>query len=171
MVTHAAHPRAAVLVDSLHLARTGGQPADLLRIPLGLLPYIQVCDAGSAAVSDDEPAYMAEARGGRLLPGHGCLPLELLVTTFRARPGGDGCQCRGHLRGPGPAVLAPGTRAPGVRRRGAITARWRRPLGRSLRAKFRDEHAEQDGCSADQLGDRWQLVSEPATAWRSLPPL
>ena len=69
VVTHAAHPRAAVLVDSLHLARTGGQPADLLRIPLGLLPYIQVCDAGSAAVSDDEPADMAEARGGRLLPG------------------------------------------------------------------------------------------------------
>jgi sugar phosphate isomerase/epimerase len=86
VVTRAAHPLGAVLVDSLHLTRTGGRPDDLALVPEGLLPYIQVCDSASAAACRDARAYMAEARGGRLLPGQGCLPVAALVNAFLARP-------------------------------------------------------------------------------------
>lgn len=86
VVALATHPLGAVLVDSLHLARTGGRPDELASVPEGLLPYIQVCDSASAAAHQDHAAYMAEARGGRLLPGQGCLPVASLVSAFLARP-------------------------------------------------------------------------------------
>jgi sugar phosphate isomerase/epimerase len=74
--------RGAVLVDALHLARTGGTPADVAGVDAGLLPYLQVCDAPSWPPADGDLA--AEARRRRLLPGHGALPLAALL---RAVPG------------------------------------------------------------------------------------
>ena len=64
-----------VLVDALHLERSGGTPQDLARIPAGQLAYVQLCDAGHEA-----PADLAdEARHHRLLPGDGALPLVALA--------------------------------------------------------------------------------------------
>ncbi len=74
-------PRLGVLVDSLHLARTGHHPADLAALDPHLLPYLQVCDA--PAVPDDSAptALLHEALHGRLLPGDGGLPLAALLAA------------------------------------------------------------------------------------------
>jgi hypothetical protein len=45
VVRAAARPNAGKLVDALHLARTGGVPADVLTAPAGLIRSAQLCDA------------------------------------------------------------------------------------------------------------------------------
>lgn len=73
---------AGVLVDTLHLARSGGAPADLGAVAASRLPYLQLADAGGAAPSD-LAGLRDEALHGRLLPGEGVLPL---VEVLRAVP-------------------------------------------------------------------------------------
>lgn len=67
-----------VIVDALHLQRSGGTPADLRAIPPGGLAYVQLCDAVAASPPDPR-ALAEEARHHRLLPGAGTLPLRELV--------------------------------------------------------------------------------------------
>jgi sugar phosphate isomerase/epimerase len=69
----------AVLVDSLHLARSGGTPADLVGIASHLLPYVQIADATAVPVDPSLTGLREEALHGRLLPGDGGLPLVELV--------------------------------------------------------------------------------------------
>ncbi len=77
-------PNGAVLVDTLHLARSGGSPDDLRRVPRRLLPYLQVADAPAEPPGLDREALRDEALHGRLLPGDGALPLD---ATLVAVPG------------------------------------------------------------------------------------
>lgn len=75
-----------VVVDALHLHRSGGRPADLRRIPPGRLAYVQLCDAVAVRPASAE-ALAGEARHHRLLPGDGALPLrELLAHLDPAVP-------------------------------------------------------------------------------------
>lgn len=70
-----------LLVDLLHLARTGGGPEDIARVENRLLHYTQICDAvrdGPASVEDRR----AEARTDRRLLGDGELPLASLLGAF-----------------------------------------------------------------------------------------
>ncbi|HEX3956531.1 MAG TPA: sugar phosphate isomerase/epimerase [Trebonia sp.] len=67
-----------VVVDALHLQRSGGVPADLRAIAPGRLAYVQLCDAVAASPPDAQ-ALAEEARHHRLLPGAGALPLRELV--------------------------------------------------------------------------------------------
>lgn len=85
IVRGAGHPAGAVLVDALHLRRSGGSPADLLDVPAELLPYGQLCDGPLDPVWPTDDQARAESRTGRLLPGHGEFPLAALV---RALPAG-----------------------------------------------------------------------------------
>ena len=78
----AARPNAGVLVDTLHLARSGGSPADLGAVDPALLPYLQLADAPTDAPPAD--GLYHEAVHGRLLPGDGGLPLP---EVLRAVPG------------------------------------------------------------------------------------
>jgi sugar phosphate isomerase/epimerase len=71
-------PNAAVLVDNLHLARTGGTVADVAAIAPGRLPYLQLCDAPAQAPLD----LVVEALDGRFVPGAGELPIEELVEVL-----------------------------------------------------------------------------------------
>lgn len=68
-----------VLIDALHLSRSGAIPADLKSVSKGLIQSVQLCDAVAERPADDA-ALVAEARGGRLLPGEGALPLRELLT-------------------------------------------------------------------------------------------
>ncbi|MEM8747974.1 MAG: sugar phosphate isomerase/epimerase [Actinomycetota bacterium] len=70
----------AVLVDALHLARSGGSPDDVSGVDPALLPYVQVCDATAEPTSD----LRADALDDRLLPGDGELPLSELVALLPA---------------------------------------------------------------------------------------
>jgi sugar phosphate isomerase/epimerase len=83
IVEQAHRPNGAVLVDTLHLARSGGRPADLRQVPGRLLPYLQVADAPRESPASIE-ALRDEALYGRLLPGDGALPL---AETLEEVPG------------------------------------------------------------------------------------
>ena len=54
VVRRAGHPAGAVLVDALHLQRSGGSPADLAAVPRHLLPYGQLCDGPLNPVWPDD---------------------------------------------------------------------------------------------------------------------
>ena len=70
-----------ILVDALHLSRSGGSPADLAAVDPILLPYLQLCDAPPDRAHDD---LLHEARHLRLLPGDGALPLTDLLAAAPA---------------------------------------------------------------------------------------
>lgn len=82
MVDRAGSPGAGVLVDPLHLFRTGGTVADLAATPPGALPVVQLCDAASAASEPDLAAARAEAVAGRMPPGEGVFPLREFVRAL-----------------------------------------------------------------------------------------
>jgi len=75
VVQAAARPNGGILVDTLHLARSGGSPEEVAAVPPELLPYLQLADA-TAHLEDPTPVNLREeALHGRLLPGEGELPL------------------------------------------------------------------------------------------------
>ena len=77
-----AHPAGAVLVDALHLQRSGGTPADVAALPPDRLPYAQLCDGPFQPVRPAEPVALTEARTGRLFPGDGEIPLRELIDAL-----------------------------------------------------------------------------------------
>jgi sugar phosphate isomerase/epimerase len=85
IVEQAARPNGAVLVDTLHLARSGGRPSDLGGVPRRLLPYLQVADAPRESPSTTE-ALREEALHARLLPGDGGLPLAQTLAEVPGVP-------------------------------------------------------------------------------------
>jgi len=82
-LARAAQPNARVMVDALHLFRSGGSVEALRAAPADRLGMCQLCDAPLAAPPAHELA--TEARERRLLPGEGELPLPELL---RALPPG-----------------------------------------------------------------------------------
>lgn len=81
----ARQPNQALLVDALHLRRSGGAPADLATVPAEWFSYAQLCDApleGPAA--SDRAAIRTEAVDLRLCPGQGELPLAGLLAALPA---------------------------------------------------------------------------------------
>jgi sugar phosphate isomerase/epimerase len=73
-------PNGAVLIDNLHLDRTGGSVDDVRSIAPSRLPYVQLCDAPS------EPGQnlVVEALDGRLVLGAGALPIGPLLAALPA---------------------------------------------------------------------------------------
>lgn len=72
-IAAAADPDCGVLVDTLHLARSGGAPADIAVLPAWLLPYYQICDAGLPPATIDRDTLLHEARYARVELGYGQL--------------------------------------------------------------------------------------------------
>lgn len=69
-----------LMIDPLHLARSGGTPADLAGLDPERLFLLQLCDASSR--KPDGVDLRREARTSRLFPGEGELPLaEFLAAT------------------------------------------------------------------------------------------
>jgi len=71
-------PNVSALVDALHFTRGGAVPGDLKAIAPEFVKSFQLCDAASARPATND-ALIAEARGGRRLPGEGTLPLVELL--------------------------------------------------------------------------------------------
>lgn len=77
-----AHPAGGILVDSLHLCRTGAGAQDLRRVDAQLMPYLQLCDA-SAVIRDSSPEGLLEdALYLRQMPGAGELPLTEILEAL-----------------------------------------------------------------------------------------
>lgn len=80
LVAEAGRTNGAVLVDNLHLARSGERPEDLRNVDRKLLPYLQIADAPlQIPVGGD--ALLHEARHARLWPGEGALPIRELLAA------------------------------------------------------------------------------------------
>jgi sugar phosphate isomerase/epimerase len=87
VVDAVAHPAAGVLVDPLHLRRSGGSPAAVAVLAQSrpeLFPYVQLCDAPLGAPHDGTRGLYREAVTARLLPGDGELPLGELLGALPA---------------------------------------------------------------------------------------
>jgi sugar phosphate isomerase/epimerase len=66
------HPSAALLVDTLHLIRSGSTAADIAATPRHRLTYAQICDAPAFGPDpSDTSAILEEARWDRLQVGEG----------------------------------------------------------------------------------------------------
>jgi len=68
-------PNAGLLIDALHLNRSGGAPHDIRRIPPERVVFAQLCDARRWSGPRTDEQLMAEARSARLPAGTGELPL------------------------------------------------------------------------------------------------
>lgn len=78
VVEAAQQANGAILIDALHLSRSGGAPADLGLIEPSCIRSAHLCDAAANRPATME-ALIQEARGGRLIPGNGDLPLHRLL--------------------------------------------------------------------------------------------
>ncbi|MGO4712659.1 sugar phosphate isomerase/epimerase family protein [Bradyrhizobium sp. 2TAF24] len=83
IVRAAAQPNAGLLVDALHLSRSGGVPAQLAQLPREMLHYLHLCDA-PAVPPADVAGMKREARGERCYPGEGGLPLAAFLGAVAA---------------------------------------------------------------------------------------
>jgi len=81
VVSKACQPNGGVLIDVLHLSRTGGSPGDVQRAP-GAVRCVQLCDAIAEQVPETPEGLLWEARSGRLAPGRGTLPLRELLAEL-----------------------------------------------------------------------------------------
>jgi sugar phosphate isomerase/epimerase len=82
VLDRAAHPAGAILIDALHMQRSGATPADIAALPLDRLPYAQMCDGPFDPVRPPEDVALTEARTGRLFPGDGEIPLLELIDAL-----------------------------------------------------------------------------------------
>ena len=77
-----AAPNLDVLVDALHLARSGGTPADLRLLDPGRIGVLQLCDA--PAIGPPAERLRDESVNRRRYPGEGELPLDDLLAAVPA---------------------------------------------------------------------------------------
>ncbi len=77
LLEKAGRPNAGVVIDTLHLSRSGGTPADVAALAPERLAFVQLSDAVADSPKFEELAY--EARNDRLLPGEGALWLHELM--------------------------------------------------------------------------------------------
>ncbi|MBZ9605173.1 sugar phosphate isomerase/epimerase family protein [Phyllobacterium chamaecytisi] len=81
LVAASGRDNVGILLDALHLSRSGGSPADVAALPAGLVLYLQLCDA-PARQPLDNAACIAEARTERMFPGDGGLWLNELMSVL-----------------------------------------------------------------------------------------
>jgi NADH:flavin oxidoreductase / NADH oxidase family len=136
IVEQAEHPAGAVLVDALHLRRSGGSPAELATAAPQRLPYAQLCDGPLEPVWPDEDHARTESRTGRLLPGDGQLP----------SPRPPGCSMDPTRPGTAPMVESSGRSV----RRAADTPRYPLQVGLlELRNRVVSPPMERNYCTVD----------------------
>ncbi len=80
-----AHPARALLIDPIHVDRSGGTAADIAAVPRALLPYAQFCDApANRPDPDDFDAVILDAIDLRMQLGEGRLPLTAMLQALPA---------------------------------------------------------------------------------------
>lgn len=81
VIREAGHPDARLMVDTIHVDRSGGTAEDLASLPPDLIDYVQVCDAPGPRPADFE-TMIRQARHERALPGEGTLDLAGLLAAL-----------------------------------------------------------------------------------------
>ena len=76
---HVGRPDFRLLIDTMHLIRSGSSPADLAALDPDLIGYAQLNDTTLAPRLDN---YMEEAMLERMVPGEGELPLRDILSAL-----------------------------------------------------------------------------------------
>lgn len=77
------HAAARLLIDALHIDRSGGTAAQIAALPPAWFSYAQLCDAGAdRPAPDDKSAIIDEAVYRRLLCGEGVLDLDGMLKAL-----------------------------------------------------------------------------------------
>jgi sugar phosphate isomerase/epimerase len=77
------HPLRALLIDPIHVDRSGATPDDVAAVPRGLLPYAQFCDAPAERPDpSDFNAVITDAIDLRRQLGEGALPLHAILRAL-----------------------------------------------------------------------------------------
>lgn len=82
IIDHSGAENAYVLVDILHLVRTGTALDYLAQVPPRYLAMAQLCDAGHGDTEPDPVKARAEAVSTRLTPGSGALPIAEFIEAL-----------------------------------------------------------------------------------------
>ena len=78
-----AHPLRALLIDPIHVDRSGTTAAQIAGVPRELIPYAQFCDApGERPDRSDFGAIITDAIDLRLNCGEGALPLAAMLDAL-----------------------------------------------------------------------------------------
>ena len=79
------HPLRALLIDPIHVDRSGATPDDIAAVPRALLPYAQFCDAPAERPdAADFNAVITDAIDLRRQLGEGALPLHGMLRALPA---------------------------------------------------------------------------------------
>jgi sugar phosphate isomerase/epimerase len=77
------HPLRALLIDPIHVDRSGATPDDIAAVPRALLPYAQFCDAPAERPDPaDFTAVITDAIDLRRQLGEGALPLRAMLRAL-----------------------------------------------------------------------------------------
>nr|WP_194241119.1 TIM barrel protein [Solimonas terrae] len=79
LVRHVGRRDFRLLIDTMHLLRSGSGAADLAALDPDLIGYAQLCDAPRVS---QHPSYLEEAMFERRVPGAGELPLRDIVAVL-----------------------------------------------------------------------------------------
>ena len=79
MIARVGMPNFRLLIDVMHLYRSGSTPADVALLSPDIIEYIQVCDIRMEPGGND---YLTEATRERLVPGAGEIPLRELLSII-----------------------------------------------------------------------------------------
>jgi sugar phosphate isomerase/epimerase len=77
-VRHVGRKDFGLLLDTMHLGRSGATPAEIAALDPAMIGYVQLCDAPLKPLN---PNYMDEATFDRMVPGEGELPLREYVAA------------------------------------------------------------------------------------------
>jgi sugar phosphate isomerase/epimerase len=78
-VRHVGRKDFRLLLDTMHLGRSGATAAEIAALDPAMIGYVQLCDAPLKAVN---PNYMDEATFDRMVPGEGELPLREYLSAL-----------------------------------------------------------------------------------------
>jgi sugar phosphate isomerase/epimerase len=78
-VRHVARPNFRLLIDTMHLVRSGSVAADLAALDPNMIGYVQLCDV---PLVSKYSSYMEEAMFERRVPGTGELPLPAILAAL-----------------------------------------------------------------------------------------
>jgi sugar phosphate isomerase/epimerase len=78
-VRHVGRPGFNLLLDTMHLGRSGARASDLAALDPALIGYVQLCDAPRVP---REPDYLQEATFERMVPGEGEMPLAAYLAAL-----------------------------------------------------------------------------------------
>lgn len=85
IIAKVGHPLAAILIDPIHVDRSGTSVAEIAALDRALLPYAQFCDAPATRPDPDNfDAIITDAIDLRMQCGAGALPLAAMLNALPA---------------------------------------------------------------------------------------